>query len=82
MKNLEQRVTRLLGRSAMVPEQSVRPDMALEELGMGSLEQIECVMALEEELHVELPLADLRQLRTVQDVIDVVQQASNDARAV
>lgn len=79
MKDLEQRVIRALSQSAMVPADAIRPEMTLDTLGMGSLEQIECVMALEDELHVELPVADLRNLRTVGDVIEAVRQASADA---
>jgi acyl carrier protein len=36
-------------------------------------------MALEDELKIELPIADLRKLRTVQDIIDAVRQAAGDA---
>lgn len=79
MKDLDRKVIALLSRSAMVPESQVRPDAELQELGMGSLEQIECVMALEDELQVELPVGDLRKLRTVQDLIDAVRQAAPDA---
>lgn len=79
MKNLDRKVIALLSRSAMVPESEIRPDAELEKLGMGSLEQIECVMALEDELKVELPVINLRKLRTVQDLIDVVRQAAPDA---
>lgn len=75
MTPLERRVIALLSRSAMVPEDAVRPEAELAALGMGSLEQIECVMAIEEELQVELPIADLRRLRTVGDVIDAVRAA-------
>jgi acyl carrier protein len=76
---LEEKVIRAISQSAMVPPEAVRPEMGLDALGMGSLEQIECVMALEDELHVELPMADLRNLRTVGDVIAAVRQASADA---
>ena len=79
MTSLDARVVTLLSRSAMVPEEMVRPDAELAALGMGSLEQIECVMALEDELQVELPVADLRNLRTVQDVIDAVREARQAA---
>jgi len=68
-----------LSRTAMVPEELLRRDAELASLGMGSLEQIECVMALEDELQIELPIADLRNLRTVEDVIEAVRQASGDA---
>jgi len=59
----------------MVPEEKVRPDASLTALDIKSLEQIECVFSLEDEFHVELHQGDLRQLRTVQDVIDAVQRA-------
>lgn len=78
--DLEAVVIRALSRSAMVSEDSVTPDMPLADLGMGSLEQIECMMMLEEELQLELPTSDLRRLRTVRDVIDVVHETANAAR--
>lgn len=79
MKSVDATVVTLLSRSAMVAEEQVRPDAELAALGMGSLEQIECVMALEDELQIELPVADLRNLRTVQDVIDAVREAKKTA---
>jgi acyl carrier protein len=69
------RVIRIISRSAMVPVESVTPATALSSLGIGSLEQIECVFAVEEELKVELDTPELWQARTVQDVIDAVTRA-------
>lgn len=72
---LQDRVIRIISRSAMVPVDSVTPSTPLASLGIGSLEQIECVFAVEEELKVELDQPELWQARTVQDVIDAVSQA-------
>jgi acyl carrier protein len=72
---------KLLSQTAMVPAELVRPEVELSQLGMGSLDQIECVMTLEEELRVELPISDLRTLRTVGDVIEAVRQAAANAAA-
>lgn len=69
------RVVRILSRTAMVPEENLTPDASLAALDIKSLEQIECVLALEDEFHVELDQPDLSTLRTVQDIIDVVQRA-------
>jgi acyl carrier protein len=80
MRSVEQRVISVLSRSAMIPEETIRPELELEALGVGSLEQIECVMAIEDEFEVEVPIADLRKLRTVGDVIDAVRQATADAK--
>jgi acyl carrier protein len=75
MMTVDKRVIVVLGRAADLPPESLARDAPLASLGIGSLERIECVLALEDELHVELPDADLRALRTVQDLIDAVQQA-------
>jgi len=76
---LEHRVLDVLSRTTMLPPDALSRDKSLASLGIGSLEQIECVMALEDELEVELPVGDLRKLRTVQDLIDAVRQAAPDA---
>lgn len=75
MTSVEARVIRVLSRAAMLPETDVTPDAGLTTLGIKSLEQIECVLALEDEFHVEIHQPDLRTLRTVQDIIDAVQRA-------
>ena len=75
MTSVELRVIRVLSRTAMVPEESVTPDASLSALDIKSIEQIECVLALEDEFHVELNQPDLGQLRTVRNVIDAVQRA-------
>jgi acyl carrier protein len=72
MNTVDARVMRIISRSAMVPLESVTPSTPLSSLGIGSLEQIECVFAVEEELKVELDQPELWHARTVQDVIDAV----------
>ena len=68
-------VIRSISRAAMVAERTVTPATPLASLGIGSLEQIECMLAVEEELQVELDPPELWQTRTVQDVIDAVNRA-------
>ena len=75
MTGVQVRVIRVLSRAAMLPETAVTPDASLTALGIKSLEQIECVLALEDEFRVEIHQPDLRTLRTVQDIIDAVQRA-------
>jgi acyl carrier protein len=75
MNTVDARVMRIISRSAMVPIESVTPSTPLSSLGIGSLEQIECVFAVEEELKVELDQPELWHARTVQDVIDAVGKA-------
>lgn len=79
MSTIEEQVIAVLGRAADLPPESLARDARLASLGIGSLEQIECVLALEDELHVELREPDLRALRTVQDVVDAVHRALGEA---
>jgi acyl carrier protein len=79
VNSVEARVVRLLSRTTMGPAAAFTPGAILTSLGIGSLEQIECILALEDEFHVELQEPDLRKLRTVQDVVDAVQRALTSA---
>ena len=75
MKTIEDRVVFVISRAAFVPEKDLTPDANLAALGIGSLERIECVLALEDELHIELEHLNLQGLQTMRDVFDVVRQA-------
>ena len=75
MKNVEEGVTDIIRRAAMENVSEIRPETKLSELGMDSLEQIECVLSLEEAFKVELNEAAMWKLRTVQEVIEAVNQA-------
>ena len=75
MKTVEERVTNIIGSAVMDDVSQIRPETNLSELGMDSLEQIECVLSLEDAFKIELNEAVLWKLRTVQEVIEAVNQA-------
>lgn len=75
MNDVEARIVAVVSRAAMVPAAALEPGKTLADLGVRSLEQIECVLALEDEFEVEVPEAQLRRARTVQDLIDLVKTA-------
>jgi acyl carrier protein len=75
MSTLDSRILAVLSRASMLPAEVFSREKTLASLGIGSLEQIECVLALEDELHVELKDTDLWKLRTVGDVFDAVHRA-------
>lgn len=54
-----------IDKAQIVPEASFMDD-----LGADSLDTVELVMALEEELNVEIPDDQAENIRTVQDAID------------
>ena len=80
MKTVEEGVTNIIRRAVMENACEIRPETKLSELGMDSLEQIECVLSLEEAFKVELNEAAMWKLRTVQEVIEAVNQALAAAR--
>jgi len=54
-----------IDKAQIVPEASFMDD-----LGADSLDTVELIMALEEELGVEIPDEEAENIRTVQDAID------------
>lgn len=75
MSTVDTRILEVLSRTTMLPAEVLGRDKTLASLGLGSLEQIECILALEDELQVELPDMDLWNFRTVGDVFDAVHRA-------
>jgi acyl carrier protein len=76
MKRVEKEIARIISRAAMIPETKVRPDTRLSELGVDSLDQVECVVAVEEAFQIELDAEALWRLRTVRDVVETVHAAT------
>jgi acyl carrier protein len=72
--NVEDKVTELISRASGVPTTDIKPGARLSDLDMESLEKLECVLALEDALQVEIQEDDLWRLKTVQDVIDAVRR--------
>jgi len=72
--NVPTKVTEIIGRAADVAPRDLRPETQLSELGIGSLERIECVLSLEETFQVEIADDDLWRIRTVQDAIELVER--------
>jgi acyl carrier protein len=75
MTRPDEQIARIIGKAAMINPSQVRPETTLSELGIDSLARIECVFSIEDTFRVELRESDLWKLRTVQDVIDSVEQA-------
>jgi acyl carrier protein len=74
--NIEEKVKEMIGRAAGLPAERIAADAKLADLDMESLEKLECVLSLEDALHVEINEDDLWRLKTVQDVIDAVRRVA------
>ena len=62
-----------------VSEEQVTPEAKfIEDLGADSLDQVELVMALEEEFHSEIPDEEAEKLVTVGDAIEFIEKHSQE----
>lgn len=74
MEPVQQRVQAIIGKQLGVDADRVAPEASLlDDLGADSLDVVELAMALEEEFSIEVPDEDLEKIRTVQDIVDLIQ---------
>ncbi len=68
-----QKITKVIVEKLGVSEDQVKPDAAfIDDLGADSLDQVELVMALEDEFDIEIPDEEAEKLKKVSDVIAYV----------
>ncbi|AMS17000.1 acyl carrier protein [Pseudomonas sp. LAMO17WK12:I10] len=80
MENLEQRVKRVVASELAVDLAQIgNQDSFVENLGADSLARVELVSALEAEFDLTIPDDAADDLQTVQQVIDYLRQASEQA---
>ncbi|HET9481183.1 MAG TPA: acyl carrier protein [Candidatus Polarisedimenticolia bacterium] len=71
--NIEEKVKGIIVEQLGVDEDEVTPTAAfVEDLGADSLDQVELVMALEEEFKLEINDEDAEKIKTVQDAITYI----------
>jgi acyl carrier protein len=71
--NIEEKVKQIIVEQLGVEEPEVTPTASfVEDLGADSLDQVELVMALEEEFKVEISDEDAEKIKTVQDAIKYI----------
>jgi acyl carrier protein len=73
MPDVEEKIKKMISEQLDVPEEEVVPAAAfVDDLGADSLDQVELIMAMEEEFDVSIPDEDAENIATVQDAIDYV----------
>ena len=73
MDNIEARVKKIVAEQLGVPEADVTNEKAfVADLGADSLDNVELVMALEEEFECEIPDEEAEKITNVQQAIDYV----------
>ena len=73
MENIEQRVRKIVAEQLGVNEADIKNESSfVDDLGADSLDTVELVMALEEELECEIPDDEAEKITNVQQAIDYV----------
>jgi acyl carrier protein len=73
METNESRIMKLIESQSGISEQDIKPESRLaDDLGFDSLDDLELVMAIEDEFEIDLPDEEIEAAKTVQDVFNVV----------
>lgn len=73
MDNIENRVKQVIGCQIGVSNDDLKPESSfVDDLGADSLDQVELVMALEDEFEIEISDDDADKINTVQQAIDYI----------
>ena len=76
MADIEEKIKKIICEQLDVPEEDVVPAATfVDDLGADSLDQVELIMAMEEEFDLSIPDEDAETITTVQNAINYVQKA-------
>ena len=68
-----EKVCKMLGEQLNVAPESIRPEQeVVKDLGADSLDVVEPMMALEDEYGITLPEGEVENVKTVQDIVDMM----------
>ena len=77
MASVEEKVKKIICEQLDVPEKDVVPEASfVDDLGADSLDQVELIMAMEEEFDLSIPDEDAEKIATVQDAIDYIKSGN------
>ena len=69
---IERKLIEIVRKEKEIPEDVLRPETALAEAGIDSLDALTILFGIEEEFHISIPDDRARAITTFGDLIDVV----------
>ena len=76
MSDIQEKVKAIICEQLDVEAETVVPEASfVDDLGADSLDQVELIMAMEEEFDVSIPDEDAEKIATVKDAIEYVEKA-------
>jgi acyl carrier protein len=78
MSEVEEKVKKIIVEQLDVAEEDVVLTASfVDDLGADSLDQVELIMAMEEEFDISIPDEDAEKIATVKDAVDYINNALN-----
>jgi acyl carrier protein len=79
MANIEEKVKKIICEQLDVAEEDVVPEASfVDDLGADSLDQVELIMAMEEEFDTSIPDEEAEKIATVKDAIDYIKKTTGE----
>ncbi len=70
-----EKVCKMLADQLGIPADTIKPEQeVVKDLGADSLDVVELMMALEDEYGITLPEGDVENVKTVQDIVDMMEK--------
>lgn len=70
-----EKVCKMLAEQLDIPTDTITPQSeVVKDLGADSLDVVELMMALEDEYGITLPETDVENVKTVQDIVDMMEK--------
>jgi acyl carrier protein len=77
MADIEEKVREIICEQLNVSAEDVVPEASfVDDLGADSLDQVELIMAMEEEFDISIPDEDAEKIATVKDAIEYIEKAT------
>ena len=79
MATVEEKVIKIICEQLDVSKDDVVPEASfVDDLGADSLDQVELIMAMEEDFDISIPDEDAEKIGTVQNAIDYIKKATGE----
>jgi acyl carrier protein len=76
MSEILEKVKKIIAEQLDVPDADIVPSASfVDDLGADSLDQVELIMAMEEEFNISIPDEDAEKITTVKDAVDYITRA-------
>ncbi|KPX23184.1 Acyl carrier protein [Pseudomonas amygdali pv. dendropanacis] len=77
MSSIMETVKGMLAKQLDMAEKDIKPESTVLSLGADSLDSVEFIMLIENAFNIEIQEEEIKQFRTVQNIVDYVSKSKN-----